>query len=156
MSLEPPVIDAMPPIEYPADWNVHGDKGLICTPSKWSSVLIFCFTNYFAHCITVRTYPGETVGEYSVGIALALVLPSSGITRALDSSKKHILKVKFNRSDADRVSVIRRSNLRKMDELGRAGKAGALCMVIREIDWRPRRGDVLPYIAKVGSDLASS
>ncbi|KAF2794343.1 hypothetical protein K505DRAFT_374704 [Melanomma pulvis-pyrius CBS 109.77] len=117
------------PLDTPADWIIHGDKKLICIPANWGAVLVFCLTNYLAHCATVKAHPGETVGEYSMAMILALVLPSSGITRAMDS-------------------IIRRSNLRKMNELGRATKAGALCMVIRDETWTPRVGDVLPYIVQ--------
>lgn len=63
-------------------------------------------------------------------MVLALFLPSSGIMRAIDS-------------------IIRRTNFRKMNELEKAAKAGALCMVIRTKDWVLKEGDVLRGIVKV-------
>ncbi|KAF2704797.1 hypothetical protein K504DRAFT_461051 [Pleomassaria siparia CBS 279.74] len=42
-----------------------------------------------------------------------------------------------------------------MDELGRAAKAGALCMVIRNDEWWPMEGDVVEYIVRPPSGLDS-
>jgi len=40
-------------------------------------------------------------------------------------------------------SIVRRPNLRKLNAFEKAAKAGALCMVVRNNQWRPIDGDVL-------------
>src|SRR5438034_983347 len=111
----------------PAEWINHGDKDLICIPAKWTAVLLFYFANFLAHCATVKPYPAETIWEIALAMILALFLPSSGITRAMDS-------------------IIRCPRFRKMNKLERAAKAGALCMVVRTQFWEPKVGDVLRHI----------
>ncbi|KAF2466959.1 uncharacterized protein BDR25DRAFT_71735 [Lindgomyces ingoldianus] len=114
----------IPISDVPPTWANHGDKNLICIPAQWTSVILFCFANYLAHCATVKPYPAETLRELGIAMGLALVLPSSGITRAVDS-------------------IIRRSNFRKLNQLEKAATAGALCMVIRDKYWSPQEGEVL-------------
>jgi hypothetical protein len=101
----------------------HGDPNLFCVPAKWSSIALFYIANYLAHCVTVNTYPGETIPEWIIAIIWALFVPSSGVTRALDSIFRH-----------SRL-------LRKEDDLQRAVRAGAICMVCRSKNWTPRVGD---------------
>jgi hypothetical protein len=102
----------------------HGDQNLVCTSSSRLSILFFFLANFIAHCATVKSYPAETHAELVVAVTLALFFPSSGVIRALDS-------------------ILRSSRLRKSNEVQRAAKAGALCMVVRTSDWKPRAGDVI-------------
>jgi hypothetical protein len=106
--------------------NLHNrdNPNLICTQSTWLGIALFYIANYFAHCATVKSYPAETPRELAVAVVLALFLPSSGITRALDA-------------------IIRRSRFIGDNELERASRAGALCMVVRGPAWKPKYGDVL-------------
>lgn len=99
----------------------HGDPDLICT-AGWTSILTFYLANYIAHCATVKPYPAETLIEFSVAVVLALFFPSSGVIRALDS-------------------IFRHSRISKYDDLQRAARAGALCMVCRSYDWIPQAGN---------------
>jgi hypothetical protein len=115
----------MPPLpisNLPSDWIDHGIPGLICTPAKWTSVILFFVANYLAHCATVKPYPAEPVKEIIFAMAAALFLPSFGITRAIDA-------------------IIRHSRFRKISELERAAIAGALCMVVRMKFWEPEIQD---------------
>ena len=117
-----------PAVELPPNWTDHGDPNLICIPSGWTDVVTFLFVNFIAHCATVKPYPAETLPELSLTLVFALLLPSSGITRAMDA-------------------IVRRTALRKdLNPLQKAGKAGALCMVVRDRDWIPVEGDSFPVL----------
>lgn len=99
-------------IPVPSGYTDHGQPGLICVPSTWTSILTFFATNYLAHAATTLVKPGQSKLESAATIAGALFIPGFGamrILRYLDSRPKFI-----------------------KDELQRAAAAGALCMVIRK------------------------
>jgi hypothetical protein len=118
----------IPASELPSGATDHGVPGLVCMPATWTTPLLFYVANYLAHCATVKPYPAETTAELLIAIFSALFLPSSGMSRALDS-------------------IVRRPRLRKMTELERACISGALCMVVRNTDWEPEIGDVIRDMA---------
>ena len=107
----------------------HGNPDTLCTPSSAADIALFFFANYIAHCATVKSYPGENAIELGIAVLLALLFPSSGIIRALDS-------------------IFRHSRFRNSNELRRAARAGALCMVVRAPGWTPIAGDVITGIRK--------
>jgi hypothetical protein len=111
----------------PPGYTNHGIEGLLCGPADWFSVLTFYGINYVAHCLTIKYYPAETLGEKIMVAILALLLPSSGITRALDAIKRY-------------------SRFRGVGELEQAAFAGALLMVVRNGDWIPHEGDCIREI----------
>ena len=112
--------------DQPPSYTDHGVPGLVCSPAKWTSVLLFYAVNYLAHCATVKPYPAETQLETTSAILCALFLPSSGISRAMDS-------------------IVRRPRLRRgLNDLERACVADALCMVVRKGNWKPESGDTVP------------
>jgi hypothetical protein len=108
----------------PPGYTNHGVDGLLCGPADWFSVLTFYGINYVAHCLTVKYYPAETIREKFVVALLALLLPSSGMMRALEAIK-------------------RRSRFRGGGELEQAAFAGALVMVVRDVHWEPEEGDCI-------------
>ncbi|KAK4235331.1 hypothetical protein C8A03DRAFT_17919 [Achaetomium macrosporum] len=114
----------------------HGDPNLQCSPATAWSVFVFFASNYLSHCATVKTYPGSSQLDTFIATALALFLPSYGITRAL-------------------FSIVRRSRLRRnRNELERAAAAGALRMVVRNDDWKPMVGDhIRPSVNGLGEIL---
>jgi len=95
----------------------HNDPHLICSPTKWTDIVVFFFGNYFAHAATIKSLPGE--GKLStVGTVVgALLFPASGVVRGLTA----ILT----------LSVFAGTDLET------AARAGALCMVVRSKTWRP-------------------
>jgi hypothetical protein len=115
-----------PLIGYSLELNSRqdpGDPNLQCSPATPWSIFVFFATNYLAHCATVKNYPGSSELDIAVATALALFLPSSGITRAL-------------------FSIVRRSRFkRNRNPLERAALAGALRMVVRNEKWIPMVGD---------------
>jgi hypothetical protein len=102
----------------------HGNLNLLCTPTTASDIIIFYLGNYVAHAATVVTLPGEKQRGVLVTIILSLLFPLSGIMRGLDAIVYH---AKHGKND-----------------LQKAARAGALCMVIRSNKWKPVDGDKLP------------
>jgi hypothetical protein len=105
----------------------HGNPDLVCTPTHWSTILLFFAANYVAHCLTIKFYPAETLKEKAIAVAGALLFPASGLSRAIEAIRQ-------------------RSRLRKVNPIERALIAGALCMVVRSRTWRPHENDVLRNI----------
>lgn len=102
----------------------HGNPNLLCTPTTASDIIIFYLGNYVAHAATVVTLPGEKDKGVLVTIILSLLFPLSGIMRGLDAIAYHARHGK--------------------NDLKKAARAGALCMVIRSNEWKPVDGDKLP------------
>ncbi|KAF4806627.1 hypothetical protein CGCSCA5_v014226 [Colletotrichum siamense] len=102
-------------ITVPAGTVNHGDPRLLCTPPIWSDFIIFYATNYFVHALTLPSRPGESVLETCFTVITALFLPSTGSLRAARWLLSH-------------AGTVRR------DELSRATRAGALCMVVDETE----------------------
>ncbi|KAL2841717.1 hypothetical protein BJY01DRAFT_217123 [Aspergillus pseudoustus] len=99
-------------INVPEGSSSHGDPNLLCTPPEWYDYILFFFTNYFAHAATIIAVPGQSITETICVAVTALLVPSSGIMRAVEV-------------------VIRRPLLRAADPLSRAAAATALCMVVK-------------------------
>ncbi|KAF7367615.1 hypothetical protein MSAN_00825000 [Mycena sanguinolenta] len=104
-------------IPVPEGTSDHGDPSILCTPTNWTNILSFFFGNYIAHAATTLASPGEELFEYALTIVTALLFPSAGVERGLDA-------------------IFRRAKFAK-DDLTRAARAGALCIVIRTDDWKP-------------------
>ncbi|KAK3374359.1 hypothetical protein B0T24DRAFT_577320 [Lasiosphaeria ovina] len=101
----------------------HGDPGLLCSPPKWYSYVVFFGTNYFSHAATVVSLPGQSIQETIMVLISALFLPSSGVARAIDVILSHPITFK--------------------DPLQRAMRANALCMVVRDEHINSRMNKVL-------------
>lgn len=110
----------------------HGDPNLVCTPSTKVSIVLFLFTNYLAHCATVVSYPGETGRSSGISGVLALFFPASGIIKAMNA-------------------LIRRPRLFGKNEVETATRAGALVMVVRDEQWKPKAGDEVYDVKFKGS-----
>ncbi|KAK3306147.1 uncharacterized protein B0T15DRAFT_485581 [Chaetomium strumarium] len=99
------------------------EANIICRVATAWPIFTFFASNYLAHCATFRTYPGSSTLDIVLGTALALFLPSSGISRALFWILRHP------------------SFRRNRNELERAVAAGALRLLVRNREWRPEAGD---------------
>ncbi|KAF7890479.1 hypothetical protein EAF00_008794 [Botryotinia globosa] len=94
----------------------HGNGHILCLPitrDYWSSVaavIIFFATNYLAHAATVKSRPGDDSLLQGRNALLALFFPMSGPRRALNA--------------IFRLPILARNELEK------ACRAGALCMVV--------------------------
>ncbi|TGO22119.1 hypothetical protein BPAE_0181g00020 [Botrytis paeoniae] len=113
-------------IKVPNSTTQHGNEHILCLPitkNYWPSVaavIIFFATNYLAHAATVKSSPGDDSLLQGCNALLALFFPMSGLLRALNA--------------------IVRLPIRARNELEKACRAGALCMVVRAPHWRPKPG----------------
>ena len=111
-------------ITVPMGTSNHGDPNIICLPSKWTDVLLFYAVNYLAHAVTVKSYPGEKLQYTAYYIVVALLYPYSGLLRGMEA-------------------ISRRAAWCRGNELQRAARAGALCVVVRNATWKPLDGQLV-------------
>jgi hypothetical protein len=116
-------------IQVPNSTTQHGNAHILCFPitkDYWPSVAaitLFFATNYLAHAATVKSSPGDNSLVQACNAILALFFPMSGLLRALNA--------------------IIRSPKSARNEVDKACRAGALCMVVRAPHWRPKPGQEL-------------
>lgn len=94
----------------------------------WIDVAKFLLANYIAHAATVKLLPGESTLSVLRAIILSLLYPVSGVKRG--------------------VYAIYRCAILAKTPLQAAKKAGALCMVVRTLEWKPNHGDVVRILSK--------
>ncbi|PMD39383.1 hypothetical protein L207DRAFT_633996 [Hyaloscypha variabilis F] len=124
-------------ITLPEGTSDHNGPNLLCTPSGWQDIIIFYLGNYIAHVATVISLPGESASS-KIRVSLAsLLFPVSGLMRGLSTI---LTFASFGKTD-----------------LQKAARAGALCMVVRNQDWRPRSGDTVAdaYLEKTKKQAPS-
>ncbi|KAH7064458.1 hypothetical protein BKA63DRAFT_173792 [Paraphoma chrysanthemicola] len=109
-------------IALPVGSSDHGQPGLLCTPTKPIDLLIFFLLNYVAHAATVLTKPGERVDDFFVSVIGSLLFPALGLYRGIEA-------------------ILCGAVFVQRDDLRKAAKSSALCLVVRGADWRPRDGD---------------
>jgi hypothetical protein len=111
-------------IPLPPGSSDRGSPGILCTPTKWTDIVVFFLANYVAHAAMTRSLPGEQTGKFMAAVLGALIFPASGTYRGI-------------------LAILTFAKLGKSD-LQIAARAGALCIVVRGPDWKPRDGDTLP------------
>lgn len=94
---------------------------LICAPATLETIIKFFVFNYFAHAMTVKQIPGETMQQTAWSILYALLLPFSGI--------------------ATGCKLIQRGRMPGESDLQHAARAEAICAVVRTDDWKPLAGE---------------
>ncbi|KAH8726398.1 hypothetical protein GQ44DRAFT_161546 [Phaeosphaeriaceae sp. PMI808] len=109
-------------IALPKGSSDHGEPGLLCTPAKAVDLLTFYLLNYVAHAATVLTRPGERADDYLVTVIGSLLFPSLGLYRGVEA-------------------ILCGAVFTKNDNLRKAARSGALCIVVRGADWRPENGE---------------
>ncbi|KAL6409957.1 hypothetical protein AUP68_06364 [Ilyonectria robusta] len=123
-------------VSVPVDTDQHDNPHLVCPPSKWYHILLFYLVNYFSHAATVRSIPGELMLSTIYNAIFALFLPYSGVLRGIEAIVRH--------------------GMFYSDELRRAARSGALCIVIRTKDWEPRNGQLIKGFEDSGSTFHSN
>ena len=93
----------------------------ICVSTNWYDVAWFIFANYLLHALSVRSLPGENGFSSTVFKLCCFLVPFTGLRRGLN--------------------LISAASNFAPNDLQAAARAKALCMVIRNPDWRPRDGD---------------
>ncbi|KAH8585885.1 hypothetical protein B0O99DRAFT_705576 [Bisporella sp. PMI_857] len=111
-------------ITVPEGTSNHGDPDILCVPSKWTDIFLFYAVNYLAHAVTVKAFPGEKLEETAYDIAMAFIYPYSGLLRGIEA-------------------ITRRAAWCRGNELQRAARAGALCVVVRNSAWQPLNGQIV-------------
>ena len=96
-----------------------------CTIEKstWTNVAIFFLANFVARAAIVKFVPGESALSAFVAPVFVLLLPAGGNSRDLDAVYQRAVF-------AD-------------TPLKTAARAKALCMVVRNPEWKPQTGDVV-------------
>jgi hypothetical protein len=112
-----------------------GDE-VICPPTTWYNIVIFFVGNYFAHAATVKSYPGERTWSLTIATVSALLIPTTGLIRGINSIARNA-KFKRKRFCAAALSD---------PDYQTAAAAGALCMVVRKKSWKPYPGDKLSHV----------
>lgn len=102
-----------------------------CKDSNWYEVTVFFIGNYIAHAATVKSYPGEPTSRVVIATIGALLIPTSGLVRGLNSILRN---AKFKRR-----GII--SALYHDPDYDTAAASGSLCMVVRKKSWKPYPGD---------------
>jgi hypothetical protein len=114
-------------ISVPNGTVTHDDGHVLCVyGSSWRASLYiatFFAANYAAHAATIKSNPGDKTPVTVCNIILALLFPVSGLMRAINAI------VRFGR--------------RGKSDVEKAGRAGALCMVVRIPGWLPAVGQTL-------------
>ena len=114
-------------ISVPNGTVTHDDGHVLCVyGSSWRASLYiatFFAANYAAHAATIKSNPGDKTPVTVCNIILALLFPVSGLMQA--------------------VNAIVRFGRRGNSDVGKACRAGALCMVVRIPGWIPAVGQTL-------------
>ena len=103
-------------ISVPKNFSNHGRDDLFCVPARWYQILIFFAVNYISHAATVKSRPGQMLYRAAGDFLLALAFPFSGVLRAIESFSRFSWPNK--------------------NDLVKATRAGALCVVVRNSDWQ--------------------
>ena len=115
-------------ITVPKGTRLQGsDLQILCTPSTWTDVAKFLLANYVAHAATLKSLPGESTLSVLRNSVCSLLFPISGVRRG--------------------VNAIYQCAILAETPLEAAAKAGALCMVVRTLEWKPEHGDVVRIFA---------
>jgi hypothetical protein len=124
-------------IEAVEGTSSHGSSRILCYPLTWPSLATFYATNFLAHIATVQSTPGDKWPLTAFDMVLALLFPTSGLMRGLNAIVRNFSSSFLARKIVAKIFRIKRW---RHDEtsLEKACKAGALCVVVRNANWRPK------------------
>jgi hypothetical protein len=75
-------------LTVPDGTSTHGKPNLLCTPTRWTDIVIFFLGNYVAHhahAATAISLPGEKWDMKALTAMGPLLFPTSGIFRGADT-----------------------------------------------------------------------
>jgi len=102
-----------------------------CKPTTWYDITVFFLGNYVAHAATVKSYPGEATSRVLIATLGALLIPTSGLIRGLNSILRN---AKFKRKGILTALI-------SDPDYETAAASGSLIMVVRTKSWKPYPGD---------------
>lgn len=73
------------PASPPGYFYQNDNCALLCRSTVWTDVLVFFLANYVTHVATVIAEPGQSVATSIASSVMALLLPGTGIERALNA-----------------------------------------------------------------------
>jgi hypothetical protein len=117
----------------------HEAARILCYPLTWPSLATFLLGNFAAHIATVQSTPGEKWQLTTFNMILALFFPTSGLMRGMNALVRNFSSSSLCRNVVAKILRVERW-LQEETGLDKACKAGALCMVVRNSNWRPRPG----------------
>jgi hypothetical protein len=138
-------------ITLPEGTTQHGNPEILCTPADGSDILYFFFVNYATHALTTVVLPGEGWESYLTNALASLLFPSFGAYRGLraifvgySTVRKWFKRERYEVDvDIDETKKDSKQRASQARDLQKARRAGALCMVVRNQEWRPKDGDVI-------------
>lgn len=143
-------------IEVAEGTSTHGSNRLLCYPLTWMSLATFYIGNFGAYIATVQSIPGEKWPLTSFNMIMALLFPTSGLIRGLNAIVRNFSSSFFARKVVAKILRIKRWR-RDETSLEKACKAGALCIVVRNANWRPKSGQAnIPMILSVLVETATT
>ncbi|KAF2478289.1 uncharacterized protein BDR25DRAFT_276181, partial [Lindgomyces ingoldianus] len=113
-------------LPLPLGTSTHNSPGLLCTPTKWSDLASFYLFNYIAHAATVLTRPGERSFDFVATVLGCLLFPALGLYRGIEA--------------------ILSGSVFAKDDLTKAARSGALCMLVRSPGWTPSGGEIVGHV----------
>jgi hypothetical protein len=93
-----------------SNFTIETKGDTVCVPAHWTDVARFFFFNFGLHAVTVISDPGQDWHETAARVLLSLLIPFTGITRAL--------------------GTIMQCARREESDLDAALRAQALCMLL--------------------------
>jgi hypothetical protein len=127
-------------IALPEGATNHGNEKIVCTPASWEDILIFFLVNYVAHALTVVVLPGEGPVSHLTNALTSLLFPAFGAYRGLRAIFVGYETIKKKIGDQSSKEEKEEEKEQEQD-LRKARRAGALCMIVRAGNWVPRDGD---------------
>ena len=112
-------------ITVPNGTTYYQNPSQLCLPSSAADIIVFFFGNYLAHVATVRSRPQDTFVENLVKTTFCLFFPAYGLSIAVPK-------------------IISCATLEET-YLKKATRAGSLVMVVRNENWKPKKGDEISY-----------
>jgi len=96
-----------------SDPTSFGRKGdIVCRPTEWSDVVKFFLLNYGLHAFTAFSHPGSSTLHTVCNVISSILVPYSGMYRALDAIVTSMMIANNSLEDA--------------------ANAGALCMMLEK------------------------
>lgn len=134
-------------VTLPEGTHLFNDSEIICMPANWKDVAIFFLVNYVTHALTTVVLPGEGWESYMTNALASLMFPGFGAYRGLRAIfvgwatvRKRFRSEPWEQGD---TKYVHKNKARRVRDLQKARRAGALCMIVRSHGWEPRDGDLI-------------
>jgi hypothetical protein len=121
-------------ISVPTGTVVNNVDHELCLHAGWYQFGTFYLGNYFIHAGTVRRPPGTCLAHYSLAVIAALLIPGSGLMLGFLTCSRGLTQIPYNKFRFWHLSYW--TEYTSKQKLQTAQRVGALCMVVRKLDWK--------------------